>query len=169
MRRSRVTFAAMEASMMAGTRPSPPMTVSCSYSDGARSAPSSQTFPSPSAGFNFLIPSATALRITTAIPCLSIKSAPGSATQYVSSPVASLSKSCANSTSRFFSLIFFESFRPGKAAKKSNPSGAQTTPTATGPASGPRPASSMPITHLSVIRSILALGTCISTATATAV
>ena len=150
MYRSRVTLANMEAKPIAGSVASPFMMV-CWFrnSEGALSAPSKSTWQSFGSNCSLSNPCFIARLIAKTIPLLSIIKWLDETTWKFNIPsflswVASL-KIC----SRFTGLIFFESPTPGNRLQ-SKLVGKETTPTVTGPASGPRPASSIPIKYFAI-------------------
>src|SRR3989344_2941386 len=134
----------MDASDMTGSVSSPRMMVRCMVNCvGAYKLPSRRTSHEPGASLSFASERASALRIAGTMPRESITAADANDTAKSSRRARCSCCICLYIASRAPAVSCFESFTPST-SEKSNAGERATAPTATGPASGPRPASSMP-------------------------
>lgn len=132
---------------MTGSESSPRMIVLCvTNRSGAYKLPSSRISHSSGCAFSLTRQRLSALLIAGTIPRESMTEAAQKDTAYFSNPCSCNSLIRANSSSRDFSVIFLESRAPFTRSK-SKFIGTMIAPTDTGPASGPRPASSIPIKY----------------------
>ena len=137
MRRSRVTLAMMLAAAMLRLSVSPATSAVCGTESPRTGSPSTSAWP----GFRGRASRARAMARCVARRMLSLSISATSAwpmPQWMSARAVRMAWKC----SRFLAVNFFESSRPSSAQS----SGKMTAAATTGPASGPRPASSTPAT-----------------------